>query len=193
MRIAGAIIAGGRSSRMDGKEKLFLKLGNERLLDRLMARLSRQTDCTIINANGDPARFAGVTVVPDIRTDISTPLAGLHAVLSWSLNRNFDAVLTVPSDAPFLPYDLLARLLDHGPAIAASGRQEHYLTGFWPVTLAPVMEQAINSNIFRVKDWAKLVKARIVEWPIAPHDPFFNINAPEDLAEARRIAAQFEL
>lgn len=192
MRIAGAIIAGGRSSRMDGKEKLFLKLGNERLLDRLMARLSCQTDCAIINANGDPARFAGVTVVPDIRTDISTPLAGLHAVLSWSLNRNFDAVLTVPSDAPFLPYDLLARLLDHGPAIAASGRQEHYLTGFWPVTLAPVMEQAINSNIFRVKDWAKLVKARIVEWPIAPHDPFFNINAPEDLAEARRIAAQFE-
>ena len=192
MRIAGAIIAGGRSSRMDGNEKLFLELGNARLLDRLLARLSCQTDCAIINANGDPSRFAGFTVVPDIRTDISTPLAGLHAVLSWSLDRNFDAVLSVPSDAPFLPYDLLARLRDHGPAIAASGGQEHYLTGFWPVTLAPVMVQAVNSGIYRVKDWAKLTKARIVEWQVLPHDPFFNINTPEDLAEARRIAAQSE-
>lgn len=192
MRIAGAIIAGGRSSRMDGKEKFFLELGGARFLDRLLGCLSRQTDCAIINANGDPARFDGLTVVPDLRTDIGTPLAGLHAVLTWSLNENFDAVLTVPSDAPFLPHDLQARLRGHGPAIAASGGQEHYLTGFWPVTLAPVMEQAINSGIFRVKDWARLAKARIVEWPVLPHDPFFNINTPEDLAQARRIAAQSE-
>jgi len=100
-------------------------------------------------------------------------------------------LITVPSDTPFLPFNLVARLLENiavsGAAIAASGGQEHYIIGAWKTELLDDLESAIaGDNLFRVKDWAHRASAQKVEWPVKPHDPFFNMNAPEDL----RIAGQ---
>ena len=110
-RILGAILAGGLSSRM-GREKAFVELDGKPILSHAIGRLAPQVDDLILNANGDPARFApfGLQVVADGRDDSAGPLAGLAAVLSHARERGFALVVTMPSDAPFCPPDLVERL-----------------------------------------------------------------------------------
>jgi molybdopterin-guanine dinucleotide biosynthesis protein A len=196
VKIAGIIVAGGRSTRMGGVEKILLEVGGKRILDRLIGRMAPQVRQLAINANGDGARFksTGFTVIPDLPGDAATPLAGLHAGLHWAKSQGFEALIALPSDAPFLPYDLVARLAaaKQKAAIAASGGQNHYLTGLWSVSLLRALDDAIKNNgMLRVKDWASFVRAVAIEWPVHPFDPFFNVNTPEDLAEAQAIAAEF--
>jgi molybdopterin-guanine dinucleotide biosynthesis protein A len=199
MRIAGAIIAGGLSSRMAGQEKIFSLVGQSAILDRVIASLNG-AEQIIMNANGDPERFAGtaLTVVADVLTGVTTPLSGLHASLVWAARHDFDWLLTVPADTPFLPPDLVPRLIaaaqPSGAAIATSSGQGHFIIGAWRTALNCDLEQAIlTDHLFRVKDWAARANAVKVAWPIQPYDPFFNVNTPDDLAEARRIAAEWKI
>jgi molybdopterin-guanine dinucleotide biosynthesis protein A len=197
MRACGVIVAGGRSSRM-GREKVFQMVAGRTILDRIITRLGGQVSTVAINANGGAGRFkaTGLFVFSDIRRDAQTPLAGLHAALSFATAHGFDAVLTVPSDAPFLPPDLFSRLagLERRAAIAASGGQAHYLTGLWSSDLLHDVDHALaQPRIPRLQDWAKQCGAAVVEWPATPYDPFFNVNTQQELAEAERIAAEFGL
>ncbi|MFO1032691.1 MAG: molybdenum cofactor guanylyltransferase MobA [Hyphomicrobiales bacterium] len=192
MRVLGAIIAGGQSRRM-GQEKALLMLEGVSLLERTLSRLRIQVDDVVLNANGDPGRFAaaGLTVVAD-RIVTGTPLSGLHAALAHGAAHGFEAVVTVPSDAPFLPLDLVARLLEagaeKGAAIAFSGGHSHYLTGVWTTALArPLEKLLVAREVPRVQDFAARVEAETVLWTDMPHDPFFNINTPEDLVAAAAI------
>lgn len=195
MKTAGVIIAGGRSSRMGGVEKIFVEVGGKRILDRIIDRMSPQVDRLSINANGDPARFqaTGLTVLPDLPDSAQTPLAGFHAAWRWTKTEGYDRLLTIPSDAPFLPRDLVERLAaKQKTAIAASNGQDHYLTGLWPVALSGALDEAIKAGMLRVKDWANHVDAATVEWPAHPFDSFFNVNTPEDLVQAQAIAMEFD-
>jgi molybdenum cofactor guanylyltransferase len=194
MKILGAIIAGGQSTRMGGREKSFLELAGATLLERTLSRLRFQVDDVVINANGDASRFAatGTVVIEDVLTDVGTPLAGLHAALYYGASQGYDAVVTVPSDAPLLPLDLVERLLAGGEvtgaAIARSGGQDHYLTGIWTTAMAKPLGRLIETEgMKRVQDFVLKAKAEKVVWAAVPHDPFFNINTPEDLAEAEMI------
>lgn len=179
---------------MGGREKAFLELASKPVILHVIEQFEPQVDQLVINANGEPARFSefGLDVVPDVLTALTTPLAGLHAALKFTKSVEADVLITVPSDTPFLPFDLVAKLLEnagtHGAAIAASGGQEHYIIGAWKTELLEDLENAIaRDNVFRVKDWAHRAAAQKVEWPIRPHDPFFNVNAPEDLRLAEQI------
>lgn len=194
MSVCAVIVAGGRSSRM-GREKALQTVRGRRIIDRVIACLAPQVGGIAINANGDAARFAdtGLGVFPDSARERQSPLAGLHAALHFARRQGFDAVLTVPSDTPFLPADLAARLSDAGQpaAIAASGGQAHYLTGLWACSLLPALDDALADTL-RMQDWAKRCHAAVVEWRAVPLDPFFNVNTPDELAEAERIAAEFD-
>jgi molybdopterin-guanine dinucleotide biosynthesis protein A len=197
MRTLGVIVAGGRSSRM-GREKAAETLRGRTILSRIMSVLTPQVETILINANGDASRFsiAGLSVVADLRQEVGTPLAGLHTALSLGRAEGYDAVLTVPSDAPFLPSDLVARLVaaERPAAIAASGGQAHYLTGLWSPGLLGKIEHALaQARLPRLQDWVRDCEAAIVAWPSNPYDPFFNVNTPEELAEAEQIAAEFGL
>lgn len=194
MKIIGAIIAGGRSSRMGGREKAFLELASKPLILHVIEQFEPQVDQLVINANGDAARFSefGLEVVPDALTSLMTPLAGLHAALRFTKNVEAKMLVTVPSDTPFLPFNLVAKLLEkalvRGAAIAASGDHEHFIIGAWKTELLDDLDRAIASdNVFRVKDWARRVSAQSVIWPVEPYDPFFNVNAPDDLRIAEQI------
>lgn len=195
MKIAAVIIAGGASSRM-GSEKAFAALRGKPILQHIMERVGPQCTVLAINANGDEARFKsfGITVIPDLRREVGTPLAGLHAALQFARAGGFDAALTVPSDSPFLPLDLVSRLQQaRSPAaIASSNGQQHFLTGLWSQGLLEDIEAAIDvDRLVRVKDWALRARAVTVNWPRHPFDPFFNVNTQADLAEAERLAAEF--
>ncbi len=184
MNILGAIIAGGLSSRM-GTEKALIKLGAKTLILRVVDRLLPQVEDVIVNANGDSKRFEflELDIVPDIDTDFQTPLAGLHAALVYAIEEDFDAVVTVPSDTPFLPRDLVAKLSGAKPAITNSKGQDHYLTGFWPTTLLPQLEKSMAVSL-RVQDWVSASGAVKVNWRAEDYDPFMNLNTPADLKAA---------
>jgi len=195
MNVCAVIVAGGRSLRM-GREKAFELIRGQSILQRIIASLDAQAKEVVINANGDVERFrnTGLAVIPDLRPDVSTPLAGVHAALQYAAERGFAALLTVPSDTPFLPPDLVMRLKGAGrpAAIAASAGQQHYLTGLWSAQLLPAIEQALDqAPTPRLQDWCRMCDAAAVTWPALPHDPFLNVNTPEELAEAERIAAEF--
>ncbi len=194
MKLLGVIIAGGRSSRMAGREKAFLHLGGIALLERVASRISFQVNRVVINANGDAGRFKqfGRDVIPDQINELQTPLAGLHAALHYGAENGFDAVLTVPCDTPFLPFDLVDRLEDEGKAtgaaVAVSGQRVHYLTGLWSSALAPVVDICVkDEGLIRVQDFERKVLTERVEWMTIPHDPFLNINTPEDLVAAVKL------
>ncbi|MEO9168496.1 MAG: molybdenum cofactor guanylyltransferase [Aestuariivirga sp.] len=175
MKVLGAIIAGGKSSRM-GQDKAFIEWRGKNLLTHVIERLSPQVDVLIINSNADPARFALPVMADQIET--GTPVAGLHAALTYASEHGFDAVLTSPCDTPLLPLDLRARLSGSGAAIAVSSGQAHYLTGLWPVECLKLLD-----GLIRVKDFAAKAKARQVEWLVKEYDPFININTPQDVLD----------
>jgi molybdenum cofactor guanylyltransferase len=192
MRILGVIVAGGKSSRMGGNEKALLDLDGASLIERVHSRVRFQVEQVVINSNGSPERFApfSLPVIPDRITTVQTPLAGLHAALIHGRSHGFDAVLTVPCDTPFLPLDLVTKLEDAGRStgatIAVSMSRKHYLTGLWSTALAPVLDgMLVKDNMVKVKDFVHRVETAEVAWDVFPHDPFLNINTPEDLSFAR--------
>src|ERR1700712_223764 len=105
----GLVLAGGLARRMGGGDKLMLRVGGATILERVLARLRPQCTQLILNANGDPARFAatGLPVVPDDVPGFAGPLAGILAGLDWTAAHvpETEWMLSVPGDCPFLPRD----------------------------------------------------------------------------------------
>jgi molybdopterin-guanine dinucleotide biosynthesis protein A len=195
--VVGLLLAGGQSRRMGGGDKCLRLLGGETILSRIVARIRRQVRRLILNANGDLARFAAydLPVVADSVEGFAGPLAGVLAGLDWAAANAPDChwVASVPTDAPFLPADLVARLqteVEQGAdmACAASGGQPHPVVGLWPVRLRDDLRRALTvEQIHKVDVWTARHKLAIVEFPVGAVDPFFNTNRPEDLAEAERL------
>jgi molybdopterin-guanine dinucleotide biosynthesis protein A len=196
----GVLLAGGLARRMGGGDKPMRTIGGRTILERVIARLSPQCDGLILNANGDPARFAafGLEVVADDVPDFPGPLAGILAALDWTATNRPDTewVLSAAGDCPFLPRDLAARLHDardreHARlAVAASAGQSHPVIGLWPVALRGELREAlVVEDIRKIDRWTARYPLATVSWATVPLDPFFNANTIEDIAEAERLAA----
>jgi len=195
--VIGLLLAGGQSRRMGGGDKCLRLLGGETILARIVARVGPQVRQLILNANGDPARFAPyrLPVVTDSVEGFAGPLAGVLAGLDWAAANapNCPWIASVPTDAPFLPADLVARLfaaVEEGAdlACAASGGQSHPVVGLWPVRLRDDLRHAlVAERIHKVDIWTARHRLATVDFPVAGRDPFFNTNSPEDLAEAERL------
>ena len=199
-KLVGVLLAGGLARRMGGGDKPMRQIGGRTILERVIARLDPQCDELILNANGDPARFAsfGLPVVADTVKDFPGPLAGILAALDWSAaNRpGGRLVLSVAADCPFLPRDLVVRLnealLDQDAqlAVAASGGQSHPVIGLWDVALRDELRHAlVQEDVRKIDRWTARYKLATVTWPTTPLDPFFNANTMDDIAEADRLAA----
>ncbi|MFZ2135472.1 MAG: molybdenum cofactor guanylyltransferase MobA [Xanthobacteraceae bacterium] len=197
----GVVLAGGLARRMGGGDKARLRIGGRTIIERVLARLKPQCAALILNANGDPARFAdtGLAVVPDSVPDFAGPLAGILAGLDWAAREAPDVadIVSVPGDCPFLPEDLVARLSaartrEAAPlACARSGEWRHPVVGLWPVALRGDLRQALVAEGMRkIEAWTARHGVAVADWPAVPVDPFFNITPPDDAAEAERIAAR---
>lgn len=190
--IVGVILAGGRASRLGGGDKGLRPVGGRPILARIVARLEPQVDRLILNANGDPARFAflGLEVVADGAPGLPGPLAGVLAGLDRAAELGAAAIVTVPGDAPFVPGDLAARLAAAGPFAMATGPdgRRHPTFGRWPVAQREALAAGIAAGARRVGDW--MAGKGAVEAPFPEADGFLNVNAPEDLAAAEAVAAR---
>jgi molybdenum cofactor guanylyltransferase len=198
----GLILAGGLARRMGGGDKARIRIGGASILHRVLSRLKPQCSPIIVNANGDPTRFAdtGLPVVADNVPDFAGPLAGILAALDWTAANAPDCawLVSVPGDCPFLPVDLLARLhrarLTAGAllACARSGGRVHPVVGLWPLTLREDLRHALVAEGMRKIDlWTARHGVATADWPDTPIDPFFNINTPEDAARAEELAARY--
>jgi molybdopterin-guanine dinucleotide biosynthesis protein A len=195
--ILGVLLAGGRATRMGGGDKGLRELGGITIMARAIARLRPQVADMVINANGDPARLApfGLPVVTDDVPGFAGPLAGILAGLDAAGARGMAWVVSVPTDCPFLPPDLVARLMAArtraGLACAASGGQTHPVVGLWPTALRADLRHGLTEErIFRIDRWTARHGVGVAEFAATPWDPFMNVNAPEDLAAAAAVLAQ---
>jgi molybdopterin-guanine dinucleotide biosynthesis protein A len=197
----GLILAGGLARRMGGGDKARITIAGRTILARVLATMTPQCGRLIINANGDPARFADTTlpVVADSIPDFAGPLAGILAGLDWAAAHAPDVadVASVPGDCPFLPSDLVQRLATARAAAktplacARSGDWRHPVVGLWPVALREDLRQALLvEGLHKIEIWTARHGVAIADWPAEPVDPFFNVNTPEDVAAAERVATQ---
>ena len=193
--IPGVILAGGCSRRLGGGDKCLLPLGDASILALVIAALRPQTGALLINSNSDPTLFldTGLPVRADILPGRLGPLAGIHSAMLWARERGADAVLTAPADTPFLPSDLVARLvaaLETGhAAVAASGGSLHPVIGLWPSALAEPLQAALLGGMYRVRDWLGHISYETVEFASGAVDPFWNINTPDELQRARELVS----
>jgi molybdopterin-guanine dinucleotide biosynthesis protein A len=186
---------------MGGGDKARIRVNGATILERVLARLKSQCGRVIINANGDPARFAdtGLPVVADSVPDFAGPLAGILAGLDWmAVNApECDWLASVPGDCPFLPGDLVTRLHEVRAAAAVplacarSGEWRHPVVALWPLSLREDLRRALlDEGLHKIELWTARHRIGVADWPDEPVDPFFNVNTPEDAARAEDIAAR---
>ena len=194
----GVILAGGQATRMGGGDKGLRLLGGQSLLARVEARLAPQVADIALNANGDPARFAdmGMPVIADSLDGFNGPLAGVLAGLDRAAAQGAETIVTAAADTPFFPCDLVPQLLlasegmTHPLVLAATpdatrGRARHPTFGLWPVALRDDLRAALDGGLRKVVMWTQQHDGREALFP--QEAAFFNVNTPEDLAQAEAM------
>jgi molybdenum cofactor guanylyltransferase len=187
---------------MGGGDKALLTVAGRTMLAHVIARLGPQVDHLILNANGPPARFSdyGLPVAADTIDGHPGPLAGVLAGMRWceAHHTTSTALVTVSTDAPLIPDDLVARLAAERArtgariALAQSGGKLHPVIGLWPIELADDLDQALKAGVRKVLDWTDRHSIAKVEFAAVEsrgqtYDPFFNANTPDELAELDRF------
>lgn len=197
-QIVGVLLAGGQSRRMGGGDKCLRPLGDRTILEHVIDRIRPQVGPLILNANGNPDRFRsyGLPVVADVVDGFAGPLAGVLTGLRWAeINApQCEWLLSVPTDAPFVPQNLATSLRQEISAqgaqlaCATSRGRTHPVVALWPVALADALEQAlVGEDIRKIDRWTARYRLVEVSFDDTGVDPFFNANRPEDLAMAERL------
>lgn len=197
VRPVAVVLAGGLARRMGGGDKGLLRLRRRPMLDYVLDAIRPQVGAVALNANGNPRRFLhwGLPVLADPVSDNPGPLAGILAGMRWARQTQPGAelLLSVPTDTPLLPADLVQRLTvgraQAGAAIACavSAGQRHPVVALWPVALADALAQALASGVRGVEAFAAPYGLVDVAFDLGDADPFLNVNEPAELAHAARL------
>ena len=186
---------------MGGGDKPLREVGGRSLLAHAIERLEPQVGAMVLNANGDPARFEafGLPVAPDPASGNPGPLAGVLAGLDWAAEHKpaHPWIVSVPTDAPLFPIDLVDRLLQaaHWDAVpvacATSGGRHHPVFSVWHQSVRDRLRNALLvQDIRKVDAFTATVGLATVDWSVEPADPFMNVNRPDDLVLAERSLGQ---
>ena len=192
----GVILAGGQATRMGGGDKGLLPLAGQPLLRHVIDRFSPQVEALALNANGDPDRFETfeLPVLPDSIDGFAGPLAGVLAGLDWAATLGATHIVTAAADTPFFPADLVPRLMLAAEtqaqpiALARTDNGRHPTFGLWPVDLRDDLREALGNGVRKVVAWTDQHGTAMADFPSKGFDPFFNVNTPEDLEIAERLA-----
>ena len=183
--ITGLVLAGGMGRRMGSVDKGLLELHGRPLAAWVIERLRPQVDHLLISANQNIERYAafGHRVVEDDIPGYAGPLAGLHAGLTAATTP---LIATAPCDSPFLPDDLVFRLLaaltasGAGLAVARTFDQPHPVFSLCRREVLPSLTHFLSAGERKVHRWHATLE--VVE--VAFDDEagaFENINTHEEL------------
>lgn len=188
--VSGVILAGGRGRRMGNVDKGLELLEGRPLIDWVLQRLTPQVDEVLINANRNLDTYAtfGHRVIEDRVGAFAGPLAGLHSALS---EANHALMVSVPCDTPFLPPDLVSRLMaplkdenvDLG--VAKTGTQAHPVICLMRTRLLPHLAAFLANGGRKVDAWYSTLNVTEVAFDDCPL-AFRNINTAEELRAIER-------
>jgi len=183
MTTTGIVLAGGRGSRMGGVDKGLQPLRGRPMIEWVLERLTPQVAEIIINANQNIERYEsyGHRVVPDEIGGFAGPLAGLHAGLKAAAHP---LVVTVPCDSPFLPEDLVQRLLaslkSNDLAVARTGDQPHPVFALMKRQVRESLEAFLATGGRKIDAWYAALTVVEVSFDDEA-EAFRNINTLEEL------------
>lgn len=186
MRFAVVVLAGGEGRRIGGGKPDRLLAGRP-LIEHALALARDWSDDVAVAVRAPSAALGDVPQLIDEEGD--GPIAGIAGALRFAQARGLAAALTIPCDAPLLPEDLPERLA-LGPgkaAIPESGGRLHPASALWAAAALPALPDYLATGRRSLMGFAEAIGFRTVEWPVAPFDPFFNVNTPEDLAAAETL------
>ncbi|RIY01821.1 molybdenum cofactor guanylyltransferase [Aureimonas flava] len=198
----GLILAGGRSSRMGlDRPKPLLDIAGRSMVGRVSDRL-RPFVAQLLIATDRPELYAdlGALAIPDEVPGYAGPLAGLQAGARHALRAGVRGagLVSAPADTPFLPMDLVPRLLDGSGEdelrVAACSDRLHPTCAFWPATAlrrldALPLDAAQAPSLLRVMREHGFTTVPFPPADTGPGaDPFFNVNTPAELETARAFA-----
>jgi molybdenum cofactor guanylyltransferase len=181
--VSGIVLAGGQGRRMGGVDKGLQLLRGRPMIEWVLERLEPQVAEIIINANQNTDTYAkyGRRVIGDEIAGFAGPLAGLHAGLKAAAHP---LVVTVPCDSPFLPYDLIERLLaslqGHDLAVAKTGDQPHPVFALMKRQVRESLEAFLAAGGRKIDAWYAALKVVEVSFDDEA-DAFRNINTLEEL------------
>ncbi len=189
--LSGAILAGGMGRRMGGADKAAMIVGGHPILARVLRVLSPHCDPIALVGRTDVPEgltFPFITI-PDAVSGHEGPLSGILAALRWAQS---EFVVIAPCDTPFLPMDLVPRLVAAAKNVSvvmtATGQQDHPTVSLWRTSLAVPLSEAFSCGTRSIRAYTRTLPTAMVSWHGAGYDPFLNINRPEDLALADRLA-----
>ena len=192
--IDGLILAAGRSKRMGCEDKLKSILYNKTLLEHVIGRLEPQVGDLFINANPDLCGEQSLTVIGDDVAGFQGPLTGLWSALKSDRLSDASYLMMVPCDGPFIPQNLVAELyqitVKNDADIACVRYQDFAQPTFslWNRRVLPAVEETLLvKKMGGFKSLLAELNTVYLDWPEQPINPLFNINTPEDLAEAERL------
>lgn len=195
--IAGVVLAGGLSRRMEGQDKTLMALAGKPLIQHVAERLSAQVSPVLLNANGDPSRFDFLNL--PTRTDsiegFAGPLAGVLAGMHWATSLGTcEWIITAAADTPFFPSDyvehMIAARTENKIVLASSNGRRHPVFGLWHISLADQLEAFLNAGDRKVMLFVQDYPNAQVTFDDLGYDPFFNVNTPDDWTEANLRAAE---
>jgi molybdopterin-guanine dinucleotide biosynthesis protein A len=196
--VCGVVLAGGRSRRMNGRDKTQLIWQGTTLLELVARRVQPQVDQLVISANQPVSPFAqGPTppLIPDAEPDHAGPLAGIVSAMQWLDQTPAPPVwlATFAADTPFVPHNFVAQCLDEAEQNGASvvfgtsAARIHYTMALWRMTLLPHLHKQLLAGERALKVVASTCRAQTSNFEQQNGlDPFFNINTPDDWLMAQR-------
>jgi molybdopterin-guanine dinucleotide biosynthesis protein A len=193
-KILGAVLAGGKSQRF-GEDKSQVQLGNQLLIDYVLAEIIDVFNEIIIVSN-NPIKFnqsEKVSLIKDFKNNLG-PLGGVLSAMKWikENNKDYQWVSTFPADTPFFKKQILENFLNQIKPeesklfFIKSNNTRHNIFGLWSVDLIDKLEEDLENGDRKVENWANNVGVNIVNMNFEKNDPFFNINTKEDLEKAKK-------
>jgi len=189
--VTALILAGGKGSRIDGQDKGLIDLLGKPMIEYIFDAIAHQTANILINANRNIERYSqyGHPVVPDDLSDFQGPLAGFSIGMERALTPY---IITLPCDGPFVPNDLVARMVkalkqeNSEIAVAHDGARMQPVYALLPVTLLPDLKSFLASGKRKIDHWYAQHHYALADFSDRP-ESFLNINTPDDQEQIQTL------
>lgn len=177
------LLAGGRASRLGGRDKAWLERDGQPQVMRLQHAFAPRVARVLVSANAALDRYAalGLATVQD-RIPDAGPISGLDALVAatttpWLLTLPVDLVHV---DTRLLP--MLALLTGDTGAYAIDDDGVQPLVALWPVARArPVIDAAFARGDYAIRGLQQGLGMQAVRLDGVR---FGNLNTPDDLIDA---------